>query len=64
MLKRGLNGTFHHVTPEYLGMYCDEFAFRYDARKMSDGERFASALQGVNGRLTWYVSEADSPEAS
>jgi len=57
LLKRGLNGTFHHVKPSYLPMYCDEFAFRYNERKVTDGERFASALQGVNGRLTWYVGK-------
>ncbi|MCH7985445.1 MAG: transposase [Acidobacteria bacterium] len=64
LLKRGLNGTFHHVTPEYLGMYCDEFAFRYNARKMNDGERFASALGNVKGRLSWYASEGENPPAS
>jgi hypothetical protein len=44
LLKRGLRGTFHHVMPEYLPMSCDEYAFRYNARKVTDVERFASAL--------------------
>ncbi|MEX1253898.1 MAG: IS1595 family transposase [Dehalococcoidia bacterium] len=58
LLKRGLHGTFHHVRPAYLGMYADEFAFRYNAREMNDGERFASALEQAQGRLTWYVGRA------
>lgn len=63
LLKRGLYGTYHHVTPEYLGMYADEFAFRFNARKMSDAERVASALQNVEGRLTWYVGASSEGES-
>ena len=67
LLKRQLNGTHHHVSAGLLGMYADEAAFKYNTRTQSDGERFASALQGANGRLTWYVgraSEGESPSAS
>jgi transposase-like protein len=67
LLKRGLHGTFHHVRPDYLGMYCDEFAFRYNARRVSDQERFASALSQTEGRLTWFFgasSQGDSQPAS
>jgi transposase-like protein len=55
LLKRGLIGTYHHVRAHYLGQYVDEFAFRYNARKMTDPERFAHALRNVDGRLTWFV---------
>ena len=55
LLKRGLNGTFHHVKPSYLRMYCDEFAFRYNARKMTDAERFDACLAQTRGRLAWYA---------
>ena len=67
LLKRQLYGTHHHVEAGFLGMYADEAAFKHNTRKMNDGERFASALQGVRGRLTWYVgkaSEGESPSAS
>jgi len=32
-LKRSLHGTYHHVSPKYLQLYVDEFAFRYNHRK-------------------------------
>ena len=60
LLKRGLIGTYHHVRPEYLGQYVDEFAFRFNARKMTDVERFAHALRNVDGRLTWYEGRESS----
>jgi len=32
-LKRSINGTYHHVTPEHLQEYADEYSFRYSHRK-------------------------------
>ena len=29
LLKRGVHGTFHHVSRTHLGRYCDEFSFRW-----------------------------------
>lgn len=31
-LKRSIDGTYHHVTPEYLQGYVNEYAFRYSHR--------------------------------
>ncbi len=31
-LKRSLSGTYHHVSPQHLQHYVDEFAFRYSHR--------------------------------
>ncbi len=65
LLKRALIGTYHHVGVDYLDQYVDEAAFKYNTRKLSDGERFASALQNSRGRLTWFFAEAqgESPAA-
>ena len=30
LLKRGVNGVYHHVSRGHLARYCDEFAFRYE----------------------------------
>lgn len=43
-LKRGIYGIYHHVSPKHLTRYCDEFAFRYNARKESVNERFDYSL--------------------
>ena len=32
-LKRSIDGTYHHVTPQHLQKYVDEYAFRYSHRK-------------------------------
>jgi transposase len=32
-LKRSINGTYHHVTPEHLQEYANEYSFRYSHRK-------------------------------
>ena len=58
LLKRGLIGTYHHVTPHYLSQYVGEFSFRYNARKMTDPERFAHALKNVEGRLSWFSGQS------
>ena len=50
LLKRGVNGTFHHVSKQHLHRYLAEFDFRYNARKMSDSERREAALKGFNGK--------------
>lgn len=53
LLKRGIIGIFHQVSPEHLQRYCDEFAARYNTRKIKDNERFDLYQQRVNGRLTY-----------
>lgn len=54
LLKRGLNGTFHAVSPKHLHRYLSEFQFRYNSRWMEDGQRTAEAIRkGVFKRLTY-----------
>jgi transposase-like protein len=36
LLKRGIMGSFHHVSKKYLPLYVDEFSFRFNQRKASD----------------------------
>jgi transposase-like protein len=54
ILKRGIMGTFHHVSKQHLGRYLDEFDFRYNARDTSDGERAELAIEGVKGKRLMY----------
>jgi len=50
LLKRGITGTFHHVSPQHLARYVNEFRFRFNARKMSDVERTISTLIATEGK--------------
>ena len=53
LLKRGVYGIYHSVSPKHLNRYSDEFSFRYNTRKMKDGERFKHTFSLVEGRLTY-----------
>jgi transposase-like protein len=53
LLKRGIYGKYHQVSRKHLNMYCDEFSFRYNARKVSDSERFNLSLLKAQNRLTY-----------
>ena len=48
-LKRGIIGTYRHVSPQHLQKYCDEFGFRYTHTKRQ-GEMFGILL----GKLHSY----------
>lgn len=54
-LKRSLDGTHHHVSPEHLERYLAEFDFRYTTCKDTDAERMAQIVEQTAGRrLTYY----------
>lgn len=54
LLKRGVHGTYHHVSKEHLHRYCDEFSFRWNLRKVNDGERATAAIRGMEGKRLAY----------
>lgn len=58
VLKRGIYGTFHNVSRKHLQRYCDEFEFRYNHRKMEDGERTVAAIRGAEGKRLMYKEPA------
>lgn len=59
LLKRGIVGSFHHVSKGHLGRYCAEFEFRYNTRTAlgyTDGQRAAALVLGAeNKRLTYKM---------
>ena len=57
LLKRGMVGTFHHVSRGYLPMYLSEFQYRWNSRQISDAERFAALLRQTQGRLAWRAKK-------
>jgi len=62
LLKRGITGVYHHVGKGHLGRYCDEFAFRYEYRKVEDGERARLAVLGAEGKRLTYKQPAGASQ--
>lgn len=59
VLKRGLYGTFHHVSENHLQRYATEFDFRWNYRAklgFSDADRTVVALKGIAGKRLMYRS--------
>jgi transposase-like protein len=57
VLKRGITGTYHHVSQKHLKRYLAEFDFRYNERlalEVSDVERAINAVKGVIGKRVTY----------
>jgi hypothetical protein len=54
IIKRGIDGIFHHVGRQYLDQYLREFDFRYNVRKMDDTERTALAIRKVSGKRLYF----------
>ncbi|WP_300287240.1 IS1595 family transposase [uncultured Alistipes sp.] len=52
-LKRGLKGIYHVVRPKYLQLYCNEFAYRYNTRHLTDMQRFIQFLMRPTERLRY-----------
>ncbi len=65
VLKRGIMGTYHHVSPKHLKRYLAEFDFRYNERMalgVTDEARTTKALRGIVGkRLTYRDSSVAVP---
>jgi transposase-like protein len=58
ILKRGIDGTYHHVSEAHLPRYLAEFDFRYNNRigvGVDDAERTRRALAGVIGKRLTYA---------
>lgn len=57
VLKRGIVGTFHHVSPKHLNRYVGEFAFRLNDGDVSRHtmQRLASLFSAAIGRRLTYA---------
>jgi transposase-like protein len=44
-LKRGIRGIYHIFSHKYLQMYCNEFAYRHNTRKIPDAYDLMILLQ-------------------
>jgi transposase-like protein len=53
LLKRGLTGIYHNVSDKHLEKYLNEFTFRFNNRKLTDGSKFDVCLANSKGRLDY-----------
>jgi hypothetical protein len=49
-MKREVYGQHHSVSEAHLHRYLTEWDFKWNTRKMNDGERAALALKGAEGK--------------
>lgn len=61
LIKRGVMGTFHSVSRKHLPNYLNEFEFRWNTRKLDDGERVSKAIKQVDGKRLQYRESVDNP---
>ncbi len=56
LLKRGYNGTFHHISVKHLQRYVDEFSFRLNEGNVEIDtiNRMASLCGGIGGKSLTY----------
>ena len=69
VLKRGLHGTYHHVSVKHLGRYVNEFSFRLNEGniKRLTMDRLDSLVKGAVGKRLTYdqlISSAGTPAPS
>ncbi len=58
LIKRGHYGIFHQLSKKHLFRYVQEFQFRWNHRKVTDGERMLAAIMGVIGKRLFYHQPA------
>jgi transposase-like protein len=61
LLKRGIFGTYHHVSKRHLHRYLAEFDFRWNERTVADGVRAGLAAQGAEGKRLTFKPLRSSP---
>jgi len=57
ILKRGITGVYHHVSPQHLKRYLAEFDFRYNERAalgVNDEARTDRVIRGIVGKRLMY----------
>ena len=63
VFKRGMKGVYQHCSSTHLQRYLDEFDFRYNHRTklgVSDSERAAAILKGIEGKRLTYRQPAET----
>jgi transposase-like protein len=54
LMKRAVFGTHHSISEAHLARYLNEWDFKFNTRKIKDGERSAAAVKGAEGKRLMY----------
>ena len=54
LMKRSVFGAHHSISEAHLPRYLAEWDFKWNTRKMTDGERAKTALRGIEGKRLTY----------
>ena len=55
LMKRGLHGTYHHVSVKHLGRYVDEFSGRHNVRPLDTADQMDRMAAGTVGKRLTYA---------
>ena len=55
-MKRGLHGTYHHVSVKHLGRYVDEFSGRHNVRPLDTQDQMDRMAAGAVGKRLTYAN--------
>ena len=54
LFKRAIIGAWHHISREHLPRYANEFAFRWNTRRDTDGQRLETFARWIDGKRLTY----------
>jgi len=63
LMKRAVFGTHHSISEAHLPRYLVEWDFKYNTRKMKDGERAALIAKGIEGKRLTYRPTSETANA-
>ena len=54
LLKRGYQGTYHHISAKHIDRYVSEFSGRYNARNADTLDQMVRIARGLVGKRLQY----------